>query len=475
MSRPDHRALVTARIVRWLAPVRAVPVIACAAAVFCAGSGAASAPPALLQALQKTNSARSETISFDERIGQGGQVTMLRLQGVEQPQARAGSFVLDISPAQPGVGQATEILVGSKLYIHYPILDTLHAKNPKVKSWIVVDTNSSLGVNPSSLTAMAGQQLQALTGIKVVGTGTENGISVTRYAGTLDLRKAAQSGQMQQLLSHLPSAAAAALQRTAQIELWVGSDGYLHRSITTLSLPVQGEKPLQITVDGTLNDFDKPTAPIVAPATGDTMTLAQFGKLTGSSAAPSPADTALLQKVVLKPAQVGAGYKLSQMAGGHEVQNEVTLDFCDATYPSEALRTARLQVLYDANGKSFHASNEVVTYQPGGAKQALAEVTHEAAVCPNGTVKNPPAGVTSLVRHTRVVADPRLLPGSIAILETDSGVVKGKSMTSTTMAVYQISGNVLSGVYGFGTSPTSVETRTLHAAEQSAANLAKYD
>ena len=147
--------------------------MACAAAIFSAGSGAAGAPPALLQAVQKTNSAKSANITLDERVGQGGQVTMIRLQGVEQPQTKSGSFVLDISPAQPGVGEATEILVGSKLYIHYPILDTLHAKNPKVKSWIVVDTSSSLGVDPSSLTALEGQQLQDLTGIKIVGTGTE--------------------------------------------------------------------------------------------------------------------------------------------------------------------------------------------------------------------------------------------------------------------------------------------------------------
>ncbi len=364
--------------------MRAVLVAACAAAVFCVGSGAAGAPPALLQAITKSNSAKSETVTLDERVAQGSQVTTIRLQGVEQPQAKTGSFVLDISPAQPGVGQASEILVGSKLYIHYPVLDTLHAKNPKVKSWIVVDTTSSLGVNPSSLTALEGEQLQDLTGIKIVGTGTVDGIAVTRYAGTLDLRKAAHSGPMQQLLSHLPSSAAAVLNGTAQIELWVGSDGYLHRTITTFSLPVTGQKAFKITVDGTLSGFDKSNAPIVAPAAGDTMTLAQFGQLTGSAPAPSAADTALLQKVVLKPAQVGAGYKLSQMPGGHEVQNEVTLDFCDATYPSESLRTARLQVLYDATGNAFHASNEVVTYQPGGAKQALAEVTHEAAVCPNG-------------------------------------------------------------------------------------------
>ena len=449
--------------------------VACAAAVFCAGSGAAGAPPELLRAIQKTNSAKSATISLDERIGQGGsQISIIRLHGVEQPQDKTGSFVLDISPAQPSVGEATEILVGSKLYIHYPALDTLHAKNAKVKSWIVVDTNSSLGINPSNLTALEGHQLQDLSGIKIVGTGTDSGGAVTRYAGTLDLRKAAKSGPMQQLLSHLPSSAATVLNRTARIELWVGDDGHLRRVITTINLPVQGEKPLQLTIDGALSDFDKSTAPIVAPPAGDVMTLAQFGQLTGSATAPSAANTALLQKVVLKPSQLGAGYKLSQMPGGHEVQNEVTLDFCAATYPSEALRTARLQVLYDASGGSFHASNEVVTYRPGGAKQALAEVTHEATVCPNGTVKTPPAGVTSLVRHTQVVADAKLLPGAIAILETDTGVVKGKSITSSTMAVYQIRGNVLSGVYGFGASPGPVQIGTLRAAEQSAANLAKY-
>jgi hypothetical protein len=41
--------------------------------------------------------------------------------------------------------------------------------------------------------------------------------------------------------------------------------------------------------------------------------------------------------------------------------------------------------------------------------------------------------------------------------------------------VYQIRGNILSGVYGFGTSAGSVETKTLHAAEQSTANLTKFD
>jgi hypothetical protein len=176
----------------------------------------------------------------------------------------------------------------------------------------------------------------------------------------------------------------------------------------------------------------------------------------GTASAPSGTDTALLRKIVLAPSQVGAGYQLSQIPGGQKVQGEVTLDFCHGTYPSESLRTARLQVAYSAHGNAYQASNEVVAYRPGGAQQALGEVKREVAICP---------------RAVQVVSDPRLLPGSIAILESVSGVINGTPQTGYMMAAYQVRGNVLSGVYGFGPSAASAQAHTLHAAEQSAGNL----
>ena len=159
--------------------------------------------------------------------------------------------------------------------------------------------------------------------------------------------------------------------------------------------------------------------------------------------------------------------------GGKLVQGETTLDFCDQKYPSEALRTARLQAVYTTKGSNFGASNEVVTYQAGGAKQALLEVKHASTNCPDGRVPNAPKGVTNLVRHTQLISDPHLLPGAIAILQTESATVKGKRLTHQTIAVYQVRGNVLSGVYGYGNTLAAVEKLTLHAAEQSAANLLK--
>lgn len=198
------------------------------------------------------------------------------------------------------------------------------------------------------------------------------------------------------------------------------------------------------------------------------MTLARFNQLMGM---PSQSAQPLLEKVLLKPSQVGAGYRLGQIPGGQLVQGEPTLDYCGFTYPSEALRTARLQVVYTRKGSAFKASNEVVSYRPRGAQQALGEARHAAATCPQGAIKNLPSGVTSLTHHAHLVTDPHLLPGAVAIIDHVTATVHGKRQTSYAMEVYQVRGDVLSGVYGTGNTEAATRTATLHAAEQSARNL----
>jgi hypothetical protein len=96
---------------------------------------------------------------------------------------------------------------------------------------------------------------------------------------------------------------------------------------------------------------------------------------------------------------------------------------------------------------------------------------HAAAACPQGALKNLPAGVTNLVHHSRLVTDPHLLPGAVAILDHETATVHGKRVTVDAMEVYQVRGNLLSGVYGSASTPAAVETGTLRAAEQSASNL----
>jgi hypothetical protein len=442
-----------------------------AAGLWVAGAAAADPPAPLVQALQRTDTARSADVSFTEHVVVGSANVTVRLRGIEQPPAKAGSFVFSISPAQAVLGQASEIMLGSRVYVHYGLLDRLHAKNPAVKRWLVVDSRSSLGVDPAGLTALGSSNLKKMTGFKVVGNGSEDGVPVTRYQGVLALGQATASPEFQALLAHLPSASAPVLRGTARIEFSVGKDGYVHRVRSTIDTGSSARPTAQITIDATLTNFNQNTSALVPPPASDVMSLATFNRLMG---VPAPTNSALLGKLVLKASQVGSGYVLSQIPGGRLVQGEATLDYCGLSYPSERLRTARLQVQYTRRGASYKASNEVVTYSAGGAQQALAEARHAATACPQGALKNAPGGVTDLVHHSRVVTDPRLLPGAVAILDHETATVHGKRMTIDAMEVYQVRGNVLSGVYGAGGTGATVEATTLRAAEHSAANLRRF-
>jgi hypothetical protein len=181
-----------------------------------------------------------------------------------------------------------------------------------------------------------------------------------------------------------------------------------------------------------------------------------------------------LSPVVLKGSQVGQGYKLAAFPGGTSFIGEPTLDLCAASYPSETLRTGRLQVEYTHPKKTVSVSNEVVTYVTGGAKQALAEVTKVARSCAAKAVVKKANGVTFVYKATPL-RDPKL-PGALTvkIVEEQS---KGKQhVTQTGVAVYQINGNTLSGVYVFvdkGTTFADAERVAFHAAEQSKKNLSK--
>lgn len=187
---------------------------------------------------------------------------------------------------------------------------------------------------------------------------------------------------------------------------------------------------------------------------------------TGAAAAPS------LRSIVLSPAQVGVGYRMSVIPGGTVVNGQVTLDLCGATFPSESLRVARLQVSYARPGRALQISNEVVRYQPGDAQQALREVTHAANHCPRGPVQGPIAGTPPVTYRLTKITDPRLLPGYLALRVHLTGNYQGKRVVVNAVGVYQAKGDVFSGVYtnGHGT-PAAQLQLGLHAAEESAKNL----
>jgi hypothetical protein len=102
---------------------------------------------------------------------------------------------------------------------------------------------------------------------------------------------------------------------------------------------------------------------------------------------PIPGDKQL-STVVLSTAEVsraGIAATGGLYRGGTSVKNQVTLDECNATYPSESKRVARIQTGYvalsDPHGAQI-ASNEVVRYSHGGAAQAYDEIRHALRSCP---------------------------------------------------------------------------------------------
>jgi hypothetical protein len=174
-------------------------------------------------------------------------------------------------------------------------------------------------------------------------------------------------------------------------------------------------------------------------------------------------------KLVLRAAQVGPGYVLVPFQEGRTLKRP-TLDMCHLTFRSEKLRLARDKVVFQRGQNDPTIANEVVTYKPGGAAQALKDIRGSIARCPKGPVKSGLATITTTIQ----VLHPKgtFLPGSIALAIHASGSVNKKPVSVDGTALYQVRGNVLSGVYAYGSSPDERLSTMLHAAEQSAAKLA---
>jgi hypothetical protein len=189
-------------------------------------------------------------------------------------------------------------------------------------------------------------------------------------------------------------------------------------------------------------------------------------------AAAALVSQANLAKLVLKPTAVGSGYVLLQRNDGRGTAQR-TLDLCGTkNYPSESLRTDRIQVDYLKQGAKLALSNEVVSYRDDGAKQAMREVLVHARTCPNRPIAF--EGQPPLTYKITRISDAKLLGDAVALRIDVSGKINGKRVSAIRFAIYQRVGNVLSGVYSYSVSgvPGATQQRfVLHAAEASAKAL----
>src|ERR1700693_246739 len=116
-------------------------------------------------------------------------------------------------------------------------------------------------------------------------------------------------------------------------------------------------------------------------------------------------------KLILKPAQVGKGYARFERRDGVGVTTP-TLNLCGRTgYPSEKLRTARLQVDYLKRGVTIGLSNEVVAYKWGGATLAWREGRRHALLCRRTRMVTGEPGWPPLTVTITPITDVKLLKG----------------------------------------------------------------
>jgi hypothetical protein len=177
-----------------------------------------------------------------------------------------------------------------------------------------------------------------------------------------------------------------------------------------------------------------------------------------------------LRALILRPAQVGPGYVLKERADGRGVRGLVTLDMCGFTFRSELLRTARLQVDYEARGKP-HVSNEVVRYRPGGATVAFREIMTAWRTCPRGPAPSHIEGLPPLTYRITSFVDRQIPAGTIPLVVRLSGKLQGRQRAVTIVSVYHREGDLLSGVYVQGGTLAEAKRVAVRATVATAANL----
>jgi hypothetical protein len=103
----------------------------------------------------------------------------------------------------------------------------------------------------------------------------------------------------------------------------------------------------------------------------------------------------VLAQLSVQQPDVPDTFTVTVFPGGARVQDEVTLDLCGASYPSERLRVARRQVGVVDGQQRLVLSTEAVAYRSGAdTAQAFSELRAARASCPAGFRSSPGSAET---------------------------------------------------------------------------------
>jgi hypothetical protein len=190
-----------------------------------------------------------------------------------------------------------------------------------------------------------------------------------------------------------------------------------------------------------------PASP-ASPGTGGSGQTPSTAAPPATPATPATPAAAALRQLVVKQADVPSTVGVELRSNGDQVTGEATLDLCNGTFASEALRTDRLQVdVVDTQG-AILLSTEAVAYRNSSATlQAFTELKATAANCPSGPVESP-VGEPTMTTKFKPAPDPSWpqVPGvdrqAFDFTSTDSS---GQIYHS--VAVYLRRGRFFEGIY----------------------------
>jgi hypothetical protein len=171
---------------------------------------------------------------------------------------------------------------------------------------------------------------------------------------------------------------------------------------------------------------------------------------TTPTAPPQPVDpsASVLAGLVVSQADVRSPATVQPLPGGGGVVGQATLDLCNGTFPSESLRTARLQVVEnDATGRELVSTEAVLYSSPKDTVQAFVELQRTAARCPTTPVVSP-VGEATVVTHFSSSPDTSWEhTPTVDRLAFDFTATDGAGQSRRSVAVYLRRGRVLIGVY----------------------------
>ncbi|MCU1461647.1 MAG: hypothetical protein JWO37_1722 [Acidimicrobiales bacterium] len=162
---------------------------------------------------------------------------------------------------------------------------------------------------------------------------------------------------------------------------------------------------------------------------------------------PVDPNAAALAGLVVRQADVPAGVRVQLIPAGNTV-DQPTLDLCNGTFPSESLRTARLQVAAVDDQGNMALSTEAVLYRSTAATaQAFAELAKVAAGCPTSPVISP-VGEPTVTTRFRARPDGAWPPvAGVDRLAYDIDSTDDAGQTQHSVAVYLRRGRALMGLY----------------------------